>query len=141
MLFPPQKNSGSATPPTAKGMKLMSLFVHFHSALRSAYNFLLSIQGVKAPTYAFQIDSIRLFRCASTKHTETFDFLHTGKMPVMLGRLLLLLIFLAWSLLSVLQSNDIKNKGRQPSGNKELEQQHQELFIVPLTEISGGSIV
>jgi len=62
-------------------------------------------------------------------------------MPVMLGRLLLLLIFLAWSLLSVLQSNDIKNKGRQPSGNKELEQQHQELFIVPLTEISGGSIV
>lgn len=83
-------------------------FYSFNSALRSAYNFLLSIRGVKFPTYAFQIDALRLFQCANTKHTETFVFLHAGKMPVVLCRLLLL--FLALSLLAmVLQSNDIKN--------------------------------
>lgn len=84
-------------------------FCSLNSALRSAYNLLLSIRGVKVPTYEFLIDSMRLFQCANMKHTETFVFLHADKTLVVLCRLLLLLLFLALSLLAmVLQSNDIK---------------------------------
>lgn len=64
-------------------------------------------------------------------------------MPVVLCRLLLLLLFLALSLLAmVLQSNDIKNiKAGSSFGNEELQQQRQELFIASLIETSGGSII
>lgn len=130
-------------PPTAKGMKLMCLFINLiqlsslHAIFFSAY------EGLRFPTYAFQIDTIRLFQCANTKHRETFVFLHAGKIPVVPCRLLLLL-FLALSLLAtVLQSNDIKNtKAGSPlqtrNCNSSIKTFLQHLLLKHLEEVSSN---